>query len=216
MGGLRSIYVKAAPRACGMIALATEGCVGMDVARADRSRGTLPLRLPAGDVLNARAQRFFDYWRSLPKVGFVPSRESFNPASAPPLLPDVILCRYESGAPPRVDFRLIGSRHVDRCIAYSHEAPGYEKPRRDISIGHEFRATARALSRHRQRRPRRRAERGSMSMRFMRATGRRRATSAPQHCANGRVCSAMFDWARTQAGRARARRIPPRLRSGSR
>ena len=183
----------------------------MNFARADRLQGALPLRMPAGDAPSARAQRFFDYWHSLPKDGFVPRRESFDPAAVAPLLPDLILCRYEFGAPPRVVFKLVGSRHVDRwgrdltgqdylaflpdqdraatwqrlrsvvehpcgthgyraeayrsgkvvlletlilplrggeghvdrCIAYSHEAPGYEKPRWDISIGNEFRATAR-------------------------------------------------------------------------
>ena len=183
----------------------------MDSAWADRLQGALPLRLPADDAPSARAQRFFDYWHSLPKDGCVPRRQSFDPAAVAPLLPDLLLCRYQFEARPRVVFSLIGSRHVDRwgrdltgqdylaflpdhdreatwqrlrsvvehpcgthgyraevyrsgkvvmletlilplrggdgridrCIAYSREAPGYEKPRWDISIGHEFRATAR-------------------------------------------------------------------------
>jgi len=183
----------------------------MDSEPDDRPHGAFPLRLPAGDVPSARAQRFLDYWRSLPRADFVPRRESFDPAAVAPLLPDLVLCRYEFGPPPRVVFSLIGSRHVDRwgrdltgqdylaflpehdrdaawqrlrnvvahpcgthgfraevyrsgkvvlletlilplrgrdgpvdrCIAYSHEAPGFEKPRWDISVGHEFRATSR-------------------------------------------------------------------------
>lgn len=183
----------------------------MEFARDDGSPGALALSLPAGTVPSDRAQRFLDYWHSLPKEGFVPRRQSFDPAAVVPLLPDLILCRYEFGARPRVVFSLIGSRHVDRwgrdltgqdylaflpdhdrdstwqrlrnvvehpcgthgyraevyrsgkvvlletlilplrggegridrCIAYGHEAPGYEKPRWDISIGREFRATAR-------------------------------------------------------------------------
>jgi hypothetical protein len=177
----------------------------------DRSRSALSLRLPQDDVPSARAQRFLDYWLSLPRDGLVPRRDSFDPAAVAPLLPDLILCRCEPGAEPRVVFTLIGSRHVDRwgrdltgqdylsflpphdrdaawqrlrnvvehpcgthgyraelyrsgkvvllealilplrsrdgrvdrCIAYSHEAPGYEKARWDFSVGREFRATAR-------------------------------------------------------------------------
>ncbi len=183
----------------------------MDSDLDERPRGTLPPHLPAGDVPSERAQRFLDYWRSLPKIDLVPRRDAFDPAAVAALLSDLILCSYEFGPPPRVIFRLIGSRHVDRwgrdltgqnyltflprrdrnavwrrlrnvvvhpcgthgfraevyrsgkvalletlilplrgsdgaidrCIAYSHEAPGFEKPRWDISGGHEFRATAR-------------------------------------------------------------------------
>lgn len=183
----------------------------MDSEGADRWQGLAPLELPAGDAPSARAQRFLDYWRSLPKEGLVPRRESFDPAAVVSLLPDLILCRYEFGPPPRVVFSLIGSRHVDRwgrdltgrdylaflpaqdrdaawqslrnvvehpcgthgfraevyrsgkvvlletlilplrsrdgaadrCIAYCCEAPGFEKPRWDVSAGREFRATSR-------------------------------------------------------------------------
>lgn len=182
----------------------------MTLEAADRHLDVLDLRLPAEEAPSSRARRFLEYWQSLPKDGLVPRRDLFDPVAVAPLLSDLIICRYEFGASPKVCFTLIGSRHVDRwgrdltgqdylafvpeidraatwhrlrlvvehpcgthgfraeiyrsgkvvlleslilplrggdgrvdrCIAYSHEAPGYEKPRWDISVGREFRATS--------------------------------------------------------------------------
>ena len=65
------------------------------------------------DILHtAGARRFFEYWDSLPKRGFVPDRKDFNPAAIYSLMPSVSLLEIMS--PERVEIRLLGTDLVDR------------------------------------------------------------------------------------------------------
>jgi hypothetical protein len=53
------------------------------------------------------ARRFFDYWNSLPKVGLIPDRKSFNPPAIANLMPAITL--LEVWSHERIDLRLIGT-----------------------------------------------------------------------------------------------------------
>ncbi|HEY4343798.1 MAG TPA: PAS domain-containing protein, partial [Parvibaculum sp.] len=58
-------------------------------------------------LLTDNTKRFFDYWNSLPKVGFVPERSSFNPPAIHKLMPTVTLLEIHSRE--RIEMRLIGT-----------------------------------------------------------------------------------------------------------
>lgn len=65
------------------------------------------------DILRtAGARRFFEYWDSLPKTGFVPDRKDFNPAAIYPLMPSVSILEIVSR--DHVEMRFIGTDLVGR------------------------------------------------------------------------------------------------------
>ena len=55
---------------------------------------------------------FFDYWDSLPKVGLIPDRSSFDPLRIARLMPQVMMVEYDCNND--VWFRLVGTGIADR------------------------------------------------------------------------------------------------------
>jgi hypothetical protein len=58
-------------------------------------------------LLTDGTRRFYDYWDSLPKVGFIQDRASFNPPAIRDLMPAVTI--LEIWSRERIDIRLIGT-----------------------------------------------------------------------------------------------------------
>ncbi len=69
--------------------------------------------------LSDAAKEFAGYWSALPKLGDVPRRRDFDPASLPAILPSFVILEVES--PESVRFRLAGTSEVER---YGQEVTG--------------------------------------------------------------------------------------------
>ncbi|NIJ41791.1 hypothetical protein FHS78_002081 [Parvibaculum indicum] len=52
-------------------------------------------------------KRFFQYWDSLPKSGFMPDRADFDPLAIHKIMPRILMVEYFSA--DRVEFRMVGT-----------------------------------------------------------------------------------------------------------